>query len=408
MIMLVNILILYNILVPMVSSHPQTTGNFIYSRRNYYLRELYASYSTCVIHILDLVGNLQLAPPTLPVIVDGWPRGLEAVENLSSRESGIESVARTRVSSRPSAPKLQQSCFVSFIVAEKKSILADTFSTTDGFILSREGEALRICLRQDVTLGLKLWDENGGVESFLNVKGPIFFPDSAFIFYEGTDVSVGALDHEFPDLDLALFYPSAEHLPTIVLILIDPVHLDESPSGVKKHRDVALLFCLYCDAKTKFLRLTPKNAISTVESRASGYSRQVPWLLSDHDFYWQNVSRLCHITSETTEKGFCAAEYLNMVEIAFANMNSSIARESPVDTSAKSFHILGVTLTSELVELIFPQKDLHFGWLNYIRQRLLNYSTDKFRSCPAAVRCKHLGWDRHLQRGSCSYTCRAP
>ena len=45
---------------------------------NFDLTELYKAYCNCVIHVVDLVGNLEMLQPSCPVVVDVWIEELKS------------------------------------------------------------------------------------------------------------------------------------------------------------------------------------------------------------------------------------------------------------------------------------------------------------------------------------------
>ena len=127
MLVLLKILPCLLLLPKLVVSYPQTTDIFVQALRNYHLLEIYRSYSACIIHVVDLIGNLELAQPTLPIIIDVWTKEAESLRNLSGQttkfKEGIETIAQNRVKGRSTASKLLHfSCFATYILARKNSL----------------------------------------------------------------------------------------------------------------------------------------------------------------------------------------------------------------------------------------------------------------------------------------------
>ena len=361
----------------------QLTATFLRKQdliRNHHMQELYDSYPACVIHIIDLIGHLDLTPPRLPVVVDKWPKELESAGNSSDYLNRMIDLAERRIKSRPRASKLHRSCLFSFVLAGKTSLLRVTPSR-HAVNLSPEAHTLRILLRQDFTVALKMpWDESGAkVLSF----PPIFFPESTIIFCEHLDVSIDTLDQQIIALDFALFYPGAAHLPTIILIISNPQHLNDAEAGKildESCGSVALLFCLYCAESSKFLPLSCINPIRSAELTASDHAVRVPWLGIDQLHHWENeFLKPCPFTLDAKKAEFCAAEHVNIESIAFANLNSTFALKAlPGDLHLIGLRFPAIIAGTELflAEFIAPRKSLQFGLITadsvYLTDELTN------------------------------------
>ena len=84
MLVLLNIVSCFLLLPRQIVSCPQNSEIIMHTRRNYHLQGVYRSYPACIIHIVDLIGKLELAQPTLPIILDVRPEEVESLRNLSS------------------------------------------------------------------------------------------------------------------------------------------------------------------------------------------------------------------------------------------------------------------------------------------------------------------------------------
>ena len=334
-----------------------------HNHRNYYLGELYRSYSTCVIHLIDLIGNLELAPPALPVIVDGWSRQCKLLANNFNDIGGIiDTIAQSRLKYRPRTYKLQHlSCFVTFIVAQERLIRRSKLVIKNGES-SALSEALRMLLCQDFTLWLDSpWNRNAGT---ILSESPVFFPESIVYLSENSHISLGYLESELADLDLTLFYPSAAHLPTILLISINKERPEENCGVRNESCDPALLFCLYCEANKKFVPLDSAHSIKNAEQTASRSIGEVPWITFDREFYWKIRVQPCPFTLRTAGNELCTAEHLSIADLAFAGLTSTAARKTP-DVTAKGQRFPRVTSGGirSRIEFIFPQTALQFGFI---------------------------------------------
>ena len=349
----------------LIVSYPQNAKIFEHPRRPHYLQELYRSYSVCVIHIVDLIGNLEPAQQAQPIIFDVWTKELESLRNLSGLpvkfNQRIETIAQDRTKGQSAISKLNHvSCFVTFILALKNSFLESTFSR-----FSREvDEPVRIFLRQDFTLAWETpWDKSGVQQRYLNVP-PMYFPESVVILCDDHfDLStIQSLDGPWADLDLRLFYPSAAHIPTIVLIGLESAQLEKSPSFGTEPCDVAFLFCTHCDPNKSFIPISCTSAIRTAESEASKYVEVVPWLAFDGTYYWKQKVTPCPFTLGTAAKEICTAEYVNIKAIVFAYMNTTVAGEAWVNRHP-DLRFPEIASDSDLskIELIASQKSLQFG-----------------------------------------------
>ena len=325
--------ILYCLLLApqLVVPYPQNTDSLMHARRSYYLQELYKSYSVCIIHIVDLIGNLEPAQPALPIIFDVWTKELESLRNLSGDpvkfNKGIEATAQNRMMGRSTTSKLKYfSCFVTLILARENSFSGSTFSR---FSIEVD-EPLRIFLRQDFALGWDTpWDKSGVQQRYLSAH-PMFFPESVIILCDSNfELSaINSLDGPWEDLDLRLFFPSAAHVPTILLVFMESEHPEKYPSLEKEPCDVSLLFCTHCDPNKTFIQLGCTHPVRRAESEASKYVALVPWLVFDGLYYWEDIITPCPFTLGTPPHELCTAEYVNIQAILFASMNSTISRKS--------------------------------------------------------------------------------
>ena len=187
----------------------------------YYLEQTYKTYSNCVIHIVDLKGNLKLPPPPLPVVLDVWTTDLDEIGNLPSRsaefKSKLESMAEPRLRIKSAMAKIVSfSCFVTLLLVSRFE------SPSVGGIVSKSNSrmnALQVLLRQDFTLALDtpFILQKGRAISYTSLTAK-YFSESVFVL---SGLPAPATYDELSLLDLTLFF-SSSHLPTIVLISIGP------------------------------------------------------------------------------------------------------------------------------------------------------------------------------------------
>ena len=257
----------------------------------HYLEQVYKAYSNCVVHILDLTGNLELLPPIVPLVTDVWHREMEALSKYHRNSVEYKYMYRavwdTRLQQDTSAvAKINNFvCFVTFL------LVTDFQTSTDyGEIFRTESSrmfAMQTIMRQDWTLGWGTpWENKTAVGQYYR-PGPTYFPESVVMLNIDYRFSLSQAADKLSRVGNFL-YTQFSHLPTITVILVG------RNTTLAEHR-AALLFCIYCDGALTLVSLDEANAIGSAEPTISRYVNQVPWL-NAAGFRSEYESELCPLT----------------------------------------------------------------------------------------------------------------
>ena len=325
--------------------------------RHHYIEQTYRAYPNCVMHIVDLVGNVYLPPPPIPIIVDDFTR-----EEKRYRDRDIyydQETLYSRAKSSAGGIKIQSSdCFVTLLVVEDRKML---LKFRDGF---QWGRHLRIFLRQDLTLGFKAPSPE---EQYYKLPpSTIIFPESTIVLYEGFNPSepVHILHQEFSLLHGALFVDFS-HIPTIVLILVDVLRGLSSPNIPLRTATYcsAYFICFYCKEHANFfVSLDIEFAIDSAERTAFEFRHKVPWVTSA-DYNFLSTSHLCPFTmSLAGDNRRCSDEMRNIQALAFAYINFTQPESIVVD--AQIIGIPRIIIDSKIflsTEVFAPAETFQFG-----------------------------------------------
>ena len=137
----------------------------------------------------------------------------------------------------------------------------------------------------------------------------MYFPGSVVILCDdhfGLS-TIQSLDGPWADFDLRLFYPSAAHIPTIVVIGLEP---EKSSSLGAEPCDPMLSFFARSVTQAKHLYLLASHQRFDLQSptEASKYLEVVPWLAFDGTYYWEQKVTRCPFTLGTAANELCKAE----------------------------------------------------------------------------------------------------
>ena len=293
---------------------------------HYYLEQTYKTYSNCVIHILDLKGDLALPPSNeVPIVINVLPNQLQTLQKLHFKSTefqhGLDAILNQHLRKASAVPNIKNfNCFVTFIAVLN-------FQTLSSFNeISRTGNeysravVLWTIMRQDVTLGLETpWVNSTGMWKYFD-NYPKYFPESVIMLNMDFKFAASEANNKLTMVDRMLFHSSA-HLPTILMILIQRKNASAQCKS-------ALIFCMYCNDAQRFVPLDCPSAIGTAELTISRYVNQVPWI----DFGawpWNPKTELCPLTLSVKDSERCSAEKLNVASIALSGLNLSEITRQP-------------------------------------------------------------------------------
>ena len=287
--------------------------------RSYYIDQTYRAYSHCVIHIVDLIGKVDLPVPSIPLIVDEW--ALEVFSNSSlPNYKLIRPLAQNRVKRSIEAIKIRNfHCFATFLLLQNSSSVLHRNCTYWSECPPRD--ALKLILKQEFTLGLKIHSIEGQRRAVLH---QIFFPESVIVFCEGFDSFSHSVQKQFSTLHTKLF-SDVSHIPTVVLLLWGGAY---SPIHSKKldNHGVARLLCWYCDEHHRLVGLDRAVAVDSAERKSVELRRELMWNNRGNADMFSKLSFCPFILSLRVARKQCAQEHVNLFAVALASLNSSVLK----------------------------------------------------------------------------------
>ena len=137
-----------------------------------YLQQTYRTYSNCVIHIVDLIGTLELPPSEVPILFDMLRAELELLGKLSDGSAEfkkkLDAMAIKRLRNASAVAKITNfNCYVTFI-----AVLNFQAPSLDQLFQAQYSSAIALwtIIRQDITLGLKTpWEVHSDAQKYWKV-----------------------------------------------------------------------------------------------------------------------------------------------------------------------------------------------------------------------------------------------
>ena len=286
---------------------------------HHYLEQTYTTYSNCIIHIVDLQGDLELPPATdVPIVVDVWPKLLDTLGKSQLHDKPdiavdiMKDVMNAHVRNTSGVAYIKHfTCLATFLAVSN----FQTFSNFNEFKKHKEYFSHQVAfwtvIRQDVTLGLEIpWVNLPQMKYYGMITR--YFSESLIMLNIDSNFDVSEASKKLTMTDTVLFR-SSTHLPTITIILIKR---NQALANCK----AALLFCMYCNDAHRFVPLDCHNAIGSTELTISTFANQVPWM----DFSrkpWDPATKLCPLTLWAKRSDKCSSKKLNVASLALSVLN---------------------------------------------------------------------------------------